>query len=103
MPRRALDSATIVDLTRQAAGLGFTDVGITGGEPFLNPDLPAVLAEVASILPTVVLSSGTLFNDVRLVALRPLAGLPIRIQISLVPTSPRSTTRHGARTTSPRS
>ena len=39
VPRRALDGATIVDLTRQAAGLGFTDVGITGGEPFLNPDL----------------------------------------------------------------
>ena len=83
VPRRALDGATIVDLTRQAVGLGFTDVGITGGEPFLNPDLPAVLAEVASMLPTVVLSNGTLFNDVRLVALRPLAGLPIRIQISL--------------------
>lgn len=81
--RRTLDGATIVELTRQAAALGFTDVGITGGEPFLSPDLPRVLAEVASMLPTVVLSNGTLFNDVRLTALRPLAGLPIRVQISL--------------------
>lgn len=83
VPRRALDGATIVDLTRQAAALGFTDVGITGGEPFLSPELPAVLAQVASVLPTVVLSNGTLFNDVRLAALRPLAGLPVRVQVSL--------------------
>ncbi len=83
VPRRSLDGATIVDLARQAAALGFTDIGITGGEPFLNPDLPAVLAEVASVLPTIVLSNGTLFNDARRAALRPLAGLPIRIQISL--------------------
>lgn len=83
VPRRALDRATIVDLSRQAVALGFTDIGLTGGEPFLNPDLPVVLAEVASMLPTVVLSNGTLFNDGRLAALRPLAGLPIRIQISL--------------------
>ena len=81
--RRTLDGATIVELTRQATALGFTDVGITGGEPFLSPDLPGVLAEVASMLPTVVLSNGTLFNDVRLAALRHLAGLPVRIQISL--------------------
>ena len=81
--RRTLDGATIVELSRQAAALGFTDVGITGGEPFLSPDLPGVLAEVASMLPTVVLSNGTLFNDVRLAALRPLAGLPVRSQISL--------------------
>jgi len=83
VPRRALDGATIVELTRQAAALGFTDVGITGGEPFLSPHLPAVLAEVASMLPTVVLSNGTLFNDVRLAALRPLAALPVRVQVSL--------------------
>lgn len=83
VPRRALDGATIVELTRQAAALGFTDVGITGGEPFLSPDLPAVLAEVASMLPTVVLSNGTLFNEGRLAALRPLTGLPVRIQVSL--------------------
>lgn len=83
VPRRALAGPTIVELTRQAAALGFTDVGVTGGEPFLSPDLPAVLAEVASILPAVVLSNGTLFNDVRLAALRPLAGLPVRIQVSL--------------------
>ena len=83
VPRRALDGTTIVELTRQAAALGFTDVGITGGEPFLSPDLPAVLSEVASTLPTLVLSNGTLFNEVRLAALRPLAALPVRVQVSL--------------------
>ena len=83
VPRRALAGARIVDLTRQAEALGFTEVGITGGEPFLSPDLPATLAQVASVLPTVVLTNGTLFNRPRLAALRPLAGLPVRVQVSL--------------------
>ena len=83
VPRRALAGSRIVDLTRQAAALGFTEVGITGGEPFLSPELPTVLASVATVLPTVVLTNGTLFNPARLAALRPLGGLPLRIQVSL--------------------
>ena len=83
VPRRALAGSRIVDLTRQAAALGFTELGVTGGEPFLRPELPAVLANVAAVLPTVVLSNGTLFNPARLAALRPLGGLAVRIQVSL--------------------
>ena len=36
-----------------------------------------------TVLPTVVLTNGTLFNRARLAALRPLGGLPVRIQVSL--------------------
>ncbi|MGI9022979.1 MAG: radical SAM protein [Acidimicrobiales bacterium] len=81
--RRALAGERMVELAAQAANLGFTDLGVTGGEPFLSPELPTVLAEMAAVLPTVVLTNGTLFNDVRLATLRPLAGLPVRFQISL--------------------
>jgi len=83
VPRRALAGKAMVELARQAAAMGFTEVGITGGEPFLSPELPAVLSKMAAVLPTVVLTNGTLFNDARLAALRPLAGLPLRVQVSL--------------------
>ncbi|MGH9285025.1 MAG: radical SAM protein, partial [Acidimicrobiales bacterium] len=83
VPRRALAGEQIVDLANQAAALGFTEAGVTGGEPFLSPGLPAVLARVAAVLPTVVLTNATLFTDARLTTLRPLAGLPVRVQVSL--------------------
>lgn len=83
VPRRALTGERILELARQAAALGFTDIGVTGGEPFLSPELPSVLADMAGILPTLVLTNGTLFNETRMASLRPLAGLPVRLQISL--------------------
>ena len=39
-PRRQLDASTMVEVARQAADLGFTALGVTGGEPFLLPWLP---------------------------------------------------------------
>jgi len=42
-----------------------------------------VLARLAVLLPTVVLTNGTLFNDARLAALRPLSGMAVQIQVSL--------------------
>lgn len=81
--RRQLDKAQIVRLARQAALLGFTDLGVTGGEPFLLPAMPDLLAELGSVLPTVALSNGTLFTARRLRRLAPLADLPVALQISL--------------------
>ncbi len=83
VPRRALAPQRIIELTRQAAAIGFTEVGITGGEPFLSPGLPATLGEVAAVLPVVVLTNGTLFTGARLEALSALSGLPVRVQVSL--------------------
>jgi MoaA/NifB/PqqE/SkfB family radical SAM enzyme len=83
VPRRALSGERMVGLTHEAAALGFTEMGVTGGEPFLSPELPTVLARMAEVLPTVVLTNGTLFTDARLATLRPLAGLPLRLQLSL--------------------
>ncbi len=83
VPRRELDPARILDLARQAADLGFTDFGVTGGEPFLLPELPDLLVALAELRPTVVLSNGTVFGPARLERLRALVGLPITIQISL--------------------
>jgi MoaA/NifB/PqqE/SkfB family radical SAM enzyme len=80
---RALSGERMIEIAREARDLGFTDIGITGGEPFLLPDLPEVLVEVASILPTIVLTNATVFSEARLERMRPLAGLPFAVQISL--------------------
>jgi MoaA/NifB/PqqE/SkfB family radical SAM enzyme len=83
VPRRELGAARLLALAGEAGDLGFTGLGVTGGEPFLLPWLPAVLAEMSELLPVVALSNGTLFAGARLERLRRLAGLPVQIQISL--------------------
>lgn len=81
--KRAMDPDDMVRVAREAAELGYTDVGVTGGEPFLLRHLPDTLARVSEHLPTLVLTNGTLFNDLRLRELAPLAAAPVALQISL--------------------
>jgi MoaA/NifB/PqqE/SkfB family radical SAM enzyme len=81
--RRELSPDHMVEIALQARALGFTALGITGGEPFLLPHMPETIARVASLLPVVVLTNGTVFNRARLERMRPLADLPVWIQISL--------------------
>ena len=82
-PRRSLSSAAMVRVATQAAELGFGALGVTGGEPFLRPDLPETLLAMAEVLPTVVLSNATLFGGARLERLRPLVGAAVAVQVSL--------------------
>jgi MoaA/NifB/PqqE/SkfB family radical SAM enzyme len=81
--QRVLDPDLIQELAAQAAALGFSGIGLTGGEPFLLPTLPDLLAGVARHLPVVVLTNGTLFRSRLLARMRPLADLPVAVQISL--------------------
>ena len=81
--RRRLSDEAMVRAAREARELGFTCVGITGGETFMLPSFPELLAEIASILPTVALTNGTLFTDRVLERLEPLAGADVALQISL--------------------
>lgn len=83
VPRRELGPQRMLALAREACDLGFSELGVTGGEPFLLDYLPELLGELARILPVVVLSNGTVFTARRLRALEPLAGLPLKVQISL--------------------
>jgi MoaA/NifB/PqqE/SkfB family radical SAM enzyme len=81
--RRVLGSATMVEMAAEAAGVGFSALGITGGEPFLMPDMPRTVARLAGFLPTVVLTNGTLVTDRLLPRLEPLADLRVAVQVSL--------------------
>jgi MoaA/NifB/PqqE/SkfB family radical SAM enzyme len=81
--RRELPRDRLPQIAAEARELGFTALGVTGGEPFLLGGLPEALAKTARILPTLVLSNGTLFTPALLSRLAPLAELDFRVQISL--------------------
>ena len=81
--RRIIDEATMVEIARQAAELGFTGVGVTGGETFLLPHLPAAVRQMAEHLPIVVLTNGTLFAGDRISRTDGMNHPNIALQISL--------------------
>ena len=81
--RRILAPDQMVEAADQARALGFRSLGVTGGEPFLIPEMPEILAELARRLPVVVLSNATLFTTRLVERMRPLAELPVTVQVSL--------------------
>jgi uncharacterized Fe-S cluster-containing radical SAM superfamily protein len=82
--RRMVDSLWMLERAHEAKELGFRLLGVTGGEPFMVASMPATVAAMAEILPTVVLSNATLFHGPRLERVtEALAGKDVHIQISL--------------------
>jgi MoaA/NifB/PqqE/SkfB family radical SAM enzyme len=86
--KRRLGRERMEELAREAADLGFSELGVTGGEPFIEPDMPETVARVAQILPVVVLTNGTLFTMQRLQRLAPLGEVDVKLQISLDSSDP---------------
>ncbi len=81
--KRAMDPDQIIRIAREAKELGYTEFGITGGEPFLLPYMVDLLKELGSIGPTIVISNGTVFGPKRFARAVELAGHDVAIQISL--------------------
>ncbi len=81
--RRQLEPATMLAVAEQARALGFTGLGVTGGEPFLLPWLPETVVAMAEHLPVVVLTNATLFSGERIERASVLAHPGISVQISL--------------------
>ncbi len=81
--RRELSPATMLGLAHEARDLGFTGLGITGGEPFLVPDMPELLGELSAVLPVLALTNGTLFQRGLLDRVAPLGDAEVTLQISL--------------------
>jgi MoaA/NifB/PqqE/SkfB family radical SAM enzyme len=81
--RRALGTDAMVRASLEAKELGFTCVGITGGEVFMAPNFVDSLRQVAELLPVVALTNGTLFTDRLLARLEPLGSLDVAFQVSL--------------------
>ncbi len=81
--RRGLALPVFRRLIDEAAAYGITELFVTGGEPFLLPDIGERLCYAAGRLPTTVLTNAMLFQGRRLETLRSLAGLDLRFQVSL--------------------
>jgi MoaA/NifB/PqqE/SkfB family radical SAM enzyme len=81
--RRRLPDEAMLRAAREAEELGFTGIGITGGEVFLLPEFPELLGRMAAILPTVALTNATLFTERVLERLAPLADADAALQVSL--------------------
>ena len=59
-PRRALGLARVRRIASEAAELGIREIFVTGGEPFLLPDIGEILVACAAAAPTTVLTNGML-------------------------------------------
>ncbi|MEY4229586.1 MAG: hypothetical protein RLZZ362_435, partial [Actinomycetota bacterium] len=81
--RRQLEPTTMLAVAEQARALGFTGLGVTGGEPFLLPWLPETVVAMAEHLPVVVLTNATLFAGERIERAALLARPRVAVQISL--------------------
>ncbi len=58
----ALDADVVRRYLAEAAALGVREVYLTGGEPFLHPEIVPLLAASLTVAPTTVLTNGTLVD-----------------------------------------
>ncbi|NUR05212.1 MAG: radical SAM protein [Streptomyces sp.] len=80
---RTLPPAVFRDLVDEAVAAGFTDLYLTGGEPFLHPGITDLLDYASSQLPTVVMTNAMLLRGRRAARLADLAGRKLTVQTSL--------------------
>ena len=82
--RRSIGAERFMELCDEAVEAGFEEIFVTGGEPFLEPDIGAMLREAAERLPTTVLTNAMLFEGRRGQDLETLVGVrALTIQTSL--------------------
>jgi MoaA/NifB/PqqE/SkfB family radical SAM enzyme len=82
-PRRAIGLANVQRLVDDATQLGFAHVFFTGGEPFLLPDIYAMLAYSSARMQTTVLTNAMLLHGARLEKLVAVANERLIVQVSL--------------------
>jgi sulfatase maturation enzyme AslB (radical SAM superfamily) len=82
-PRRALGLENVKQLVDEAVDLGFSEVFLTGGEPFILKDIYEMISYSSERLPTIVLTNGMLFTKSRLEKLSAVANGNLVLQVSL--------------------
>ncbi|WP_162638845.1 radical SAM protein [Streptomyces bacillaris] len=80
---RTLTTDTFRALVDEAAQAGFTELYLTGGEPFLHPDIVGLLDYASAELPTIVMTNAMLLRGRRADGLADLAGRKLTVQTSL--------------------
>jgi uncharacterized Fe-S cluster-containing radical SAM superfamily protein len=96
-PRRELGAERISRLVAEAADWGASQVFLTGGEPFLLPDIDRIVRDCTSRLPTVLLTNGMLFRGRGLSALYAMPRDHFALQISLDSATPQLHDAHRGR------
>jgi len=86
--RRALGIDRIRRLAAEAVEAGVSELILTGGEPFLLPDIDEVVGVCTAALPTTLLTNGMLFKGRRLEALLRMDRERLTLQISLDSSTP---------------
>ncbi|MDJ0356799.1 radical SAM protein [Paenarthrobacter sp. PH39-S1] len=86
--RRALGIDRVRRLAGEAVQAGVSELLLTGGEPFLLPDLDDLVAACTNALPTTLLTNGMLFRGNRLERLRRMDRNTLVLQISLDSATP---------------
>ncbi|HSE91968.1 MAG TPA: radical SAM protein [Methylomirabilota bacterium] len=82
----SLDATAIRAAIAEAEGLGVKELYFTGGEPFLHPDLLALLETALAVAPTTVLTNGTLVDDLgadRLAAIAASSAYSLEVRVSV--------------------
>lgn len=82
-PRRQIPLDGFRRLIDEASAAGIEEFFLTGGEPFLLPDIFERLEYAAERRPTTVLTNGMLLAGARLQRISELKHLPLAIQVSL--------------------
>ena len=96
-PRRELGLERIQRIAREARQLAVKEIFVTGGEPFLLPDIGEILVACAEAAPTTVLTNGILSQRAK--TLRALPRDRIVLQISLDSATPDRHDLHRGRGT----
>ncbi len=86
--RRALGVDRVRQLAAEAVDAGVSELILTGGEPFLLPDIDDVVAACTAQLPTTLLTNGMLFKGNRLDRLRRMDRKRLTLQISIDSATP---------------
>jgi organic radical activating enzyme/TusA-related sulfurtransferase len=95
-PRRALGLERVQRIASEAAALGVKEIFVTGGEPFMLPDIGEIITACAAVAPVTVLTNGMLFTGRRVETLGALPRERVTFQISLdSPTSDRHDAHRG--------
>lgn len=94
---RELGADRIARLAKEAADWGVREFFLTGGEPFLLPDIGGIVNGCALLLPTTVLTNGTAFKGRGLRELESVERDNVALQISLDSATPELHDSHRGR------
>ena len=92
--RKALGIDRVRRIVSEAGALGVREFFVTGGEPFILPDIGDIITTLAASALVTVLTNGMLFKGSRLEALRALPHDRVTLQISLDSPTPDLHDRH---------